>query len=83
MFGTVVAEMRETESTATIDEFVYRLTLWGSLSYLLLVFVFLFMCTRSTTAIADLKAAGSVITPLYSIIGILLGALFVSKRTTA
>ena len=81
MFGAVVAEARAPEPKATVDEFTYRLTFWASLAYLVLIVALLLIYAQSKQPIEDLTASGRLVSSVYALVGILLGAFFVSKKS--
>ena len=81
MVGTVMANLRAPDKEATVDQFTYRLVFWLSVLYLLLVIGVLLLYAQSPTPVADLKGSGRLVTALYSIVGVALGALFVSKAS--
>lgn len=82
MLGTVVADVLKPEPGATVDAFTYRLAVWISTLYLGSVIAILLVYAQSPSPVADLKASGKLIAALYSFVGIVLGAFFVTRRST-
>lgn len=82
MLGTVVADVLKPEPGATVDAFTYRLAVWMSVLYLGAVILVLLMYAQSPSPVSDLKASGKLIAALYSLVGVVLGALFVTRRST-
>jgi hypothetical protein len=78
----VVADGHTTDRAATVDAFAFRLALWLSVAYMMLVVGFLFMYTQSANPIADLRASSKLVNALYAIVGIALGALFVTRKSS-
>ena len=82
MVGTVMANLRAPDKEATVDQFTYRLVSWLSALYLLLVIGALLVYAQSRTPVDDLKGSGRLVTAFYSVVGVALGTLFVSKAST-
>jgi hypothetical protein len=59
----------------------YRLVFWLSALYLLLVIGALLVYAQSRTPVDDLKGSGRLVTAFYSIVGVALGTMFVSKAS--
>lgn len=83
MLGTLVGQARDSASGATVESFYYRLALWSSVAYLVLVIVLLLMYAQSPSPVAELKSTGKVVTSLYGLVGITLGTFFISKKDKA
>lgn len=81
MIGAVVALGMRPDPGATVDGLTYRLALWLSVAYLGVVIAALLMFPQSRTPVNDLKGSATVITAIYSLVGIALGALFGTKRS--
>ena len=83
MVGTVVADARAADSGATVDAFTYRFVFWVSLAYLVLVILALLMNAQSPDPVAALRALGKIVSGLYTVVGISLGAFFVTRKSGA
>jgi hypothetical protein len=80
MVGTLVAEKRA-EPSPTVDRFAYRLALWLSVLYLLIVIVALLAFADSRTPLDDLRGSAKLITAIYGLVGLALGVLFVTQKS--
>ncbi len=80
MVGTVVADARAADTAATVDAFTYRLVFWVSIVYLVLVILALLMNAQSPDPIGALRALGKIVSGLYTVVGISLGAFFVTRK---
>jgi hypothetical protein len=84
MLGTVLADARESsdaaEPAATVDALAYRVALWASVLYLVLVLALLLTYAQAPTPVEALRAQGRLVSAIYSIVGVALGTFFVSKR---
>jgi hypothetical protein len=78
---TVFANARSPQSEATVDAFAYRLCLGLSVVYLALVIAVLLAFAQRATPAADFESAGIPLAALQALVGIALGAFFVSKRS--
>jgi len=80
MIGAVVALGMAPDQSATVDGLTYRLALWLSVVYLVVVIVALLMYAQSRSPVADLKGSAAVVAAIYSLVGITLGAMFGTRK---
>ncbi|HEX9106602.1 MAG TPA: hypothetical protein VF832_05230 [Longimicrobiales bacterium] len=83
MVGTVVADARAADSGASVDAFTYRFVFWVSVAYLLLVMLALLMNAQSPDPVGALRTLGKIVSGLYTVVGISLGAFFVTRKSGA
>lgn len=81
MVGTIIAQAMAEDSTATASQFAYRLALIASSLYLLLVIGLLLLFAEAPDVVSELKKLSKLIAALQAIVGLSLGAFFVSKKS--
>lgn len=81
MVGTFIAQAREEESAATVSRFSYQLALASSIVFFLLILGLLLALATTDDVMAELKKYSKLVAAIQTVVGIALGAFFVSKKS--
>ncbi|UCC72542.1 MAG: hypothetical protein JSV86_19620 [Gemmatimonadota bacterium] len=86
IIGAVAYQAKKAQSEATVDRFAYRLSLWLSVFYLVLVLATVIVpAVRSYPSAADMlgtmEMSNLFLGPVQGLVGIALGVFFVSRET--
>lgn len=81
MVGTFIAQAREEESSATVSRISYLLAFGSSLLFFVLILGLLLAFAGSDDVMAELKKLSKLVAAMQTLVGISLGAFFVSKKS--
>jgi hypothetical protein len=79
--GAMVKKARQdSDQEVTVDHFMYSLSLYLSMAYLIMVLLTWFLSNFSTDPVDQLKLSNLWLSPVQGLVSLALGAFFVSQK---